>query len=75
MFTKTIIPNSSSVTIQLPESFVGEEVMLIAIVQKKERTAAKAEDRIGVIKKRYSVYPRVNLTSFSFDRDEANDFS
>ncbi|MCE7041102.1 hypothetical protein [Dyadobacter sp. CY312] len=75
MFTKIIIPNSSSVTIQLPESFVGEEVMLIAMVEKKEKKTDTVGSKAGVIKKRYSVYPRVNLNNFSFDRDEANDFS
>ncbi|WP_221394453.1 PIN domain-containing protein [Dyadobacter sp. NIV53] len=45
MYTQTIIPDSPSVTIQLPDSYVGQEVRLIAIVEKKELSL-----RISVIK-------------------------
>ena len=75
MFTKTIIPDSTSVTIQLPDSYVGEEVRLIAVIEKKWNKSDQPEDKVNMIRKKYSTYPRIDLSSFSFDRDEANDFS
>ena len=75
MFTKTIILDSSSVTIQLPESYVGEEVRLIALIEKKDTKSKEARNKKEAIKKKYSVYPRIDLSGFSFNRDEANDFS
>jgi len=75
MFIKTIIPDSTSVTIQLPESYVGEEVRLIAVVEKKWNKSHQPEDKVDMIRKKYSAYPRIDLSGFSFNRDEANDFS
>ncbi|TDE11999.1 hypothetical protein [Dyadobacter psychrotolerans] len=74
MFTQTIIPDKASITIQLPESFVGEEVRVIAVVEKKTDVMKSLSDRLKAVKDKYSVYPRVNLSDFTFDREEANDF-
>jgi hypothetical protein len=72
MYTKTIKPKSTSVTIDLPESFVGEHVRVTAVVERKEkpRKASSLEE----IHKRYSKFPRTDMSKFKFDRDEANDF-
>lgn len=74
MFIKTIIPDSNSVTILLPDSFVGEEVKLIAVVEKKQNKSESIKDEISKIRNRYSVYPRVDVSGFTFNRDDANDF-
>ena len=74
MFTQTIIPDNTSITIQLPESFVGEEVRVIAVVEKKTDVMKNLSDRLKAVRDKYSVYPRVDLSGFTFDRDEANDF-
>ena len=74
MFIKTIIPDSTSVTIHLPDNFVGEEVKLIAVIEKKQNKSEGIKDKISKIRDRYSVYPRVDVSGFSFNRDDANDF-
>ena len=74
MFTKTIVPKTASVTIQLPENFIGEQVRVIATVEKRGAESMGLTEKIRDIKKRYSIYPRVDLGSFTFNRDEANDF-
>ena len=72
MFTKTITPRKKSVTIDLPESFVGENVRLIAIVEKDDlKTVNK---NVSLIENTYSKYPKLDLSDFKFNRDDANDF-
>lgn len=72
MFTKNITPKTTSVTIELPSDFVGKNIKVTAVVERieKPRKAASLED----IHERYSRFPRVDLSKFKFDRDEANDF-
>lgn len=72
MFTKTITPKSTSVTIDLPEDFIGKHVRVTAVVEreKSRKTAASLKD----IHERYSKFPRIDMSKFKFDRDEANDF-
>jgi hypothetical protein len=72
MYTKSITPESTSVTIDLPESFVGKHVKVTVVIEKEEipRKAPSLED----IHERYSKFPRIDMTKFKFDRDEANDF-
>lgn len=72
MYTKTIKPKSTSVTIDLPESFVGKHVKVTAILEKKEKPR-KARS-LQEIEERYSKFPRTDMSKFKFDRDEANDF-
>ncbi len=74
MFTQTIVPKSNKVTIKLPDNFVGEAVRLIALVEKPEQPEV-AESTSDAVSNRYAKYPRVDLSTFKFDRDEANDFS
>lgn len=72
MFTKTITPETTSVTIELPQDFVGEDVKLTAVIERRQkpREAVSLED----IERRYSKFPRIDMSKFKFDRDEANDF-
>jgi hypothetical protein len=75
MFTKTIKPKSTSVTIDLPESFVGKDVRVTAVVEKpKDYERLTPAERLEHIKNIYSKFPRRDLSKFKFDRDEANDF-
>ena len=75
MFTKTITPKSTSVTIELPKDYVGEHVKLIAIIErKKDIEKLSPAERLELIKNTYSKFPRRDLSKFKFDRDEANDF-
>jgi hypothetical protein len=72
MFTKTVVPDSASITIDLPANYVGEHVRVIAIIEKDEN--AFSEERRKNVSQVYSNYPKVDLTKFKFDREEANDF-
>ena len=73
MYTKTIIPETRSITLDLPASFIGEQVRVIAVVE-KDASASQEKERVNLIAKTYSVYPQVDLSSFKFNREEANDF-
>ena len=72
MFTKSITPETTSVTIELPADFVGKNIKVTAVIERREkpRKAASLED----IERRYSKFPRIDMSKFKFDRNEANDF-
>lgn len=72
MFTKTITPETTSVTIELPADFVGKNIKVTAVVERREkpRRAKSLEE----IRERYSKFPKTDLSKFKFDRDEANNF-
>ena len=72
MFTKTIIPKKKSITIDLPENFIGENVRLIAIIEKDEVEAV--DNNSNRIQEVYSKYPTLDLSNFKFNRNDANDF-
>jgi hypothetical protein len=72
MFTKTVVPDSASITIDLPANYVGEHVRVIAIIEKDEN--AFSEERRKNVSQVYASYPKIDLTKFKFDREEANDF-
>lgn len=72
MFTKTIIPKKKSITIDLPENFIGENVRLIAIIEKDEVEAV--DNNSSRIQEIYSKYPSLDLSNFKFNRNDANDF-
>lgn len=72
MFTKNITPKTTSVTIDLPPDFVGKNIKVTAVIERREkpRKAASLEE----IHERYSKFPRIDMSKFKFDRNEANDF-
>ncbi|SDD74745.1 hypothetical protein SAMN04487996_10299 [Dyadobacter soli] len=72
MYTKTITPETTSVTIELPADFVGKNIKVTAVVErrKKPRRVQSLEE----IRERYSKFRKADLSQFKFDRDEANDF-
>ena len=72
MFTKTIIPKKKSITIDLPENFIGENVRLIEIIEKDEVEAV--DNNSNRIQEIYSKYPTLDLSNFKFNRNDANDF-
>lgn len=75
MFTKNITPKTTSVTIELPADFVGKNIKVTAIVEKKKDIEKLSPaERLELIKNTYSKFPRRDLSKFKFDRSEANDF-
>ncbi|MGG7663761.1 hypothetical protein [Dyadobacter sp. BHUBP1] len=75
MFTKNITPETTSVTIELPADFIGKNVKVTAMVEKKKDIEKlNPTERLELIKNTYSKFPRRDLSKFKFDRNEANDF-
>ncbi|WP_342085735.1 DUF2080 family transposase-associated protein [Dyadobacter sp. OTU695] len=75
MFTKTITPKTTSVTIELPDEYIGKNVKVTASVEvPKNYEKLTLAERLEHIKNTYSKFPRKDLSKLKFDRDEANDF-
>lgn len=72
MFTKTITPKTTSVTIELPADYVGKNIKVTAVVERREKP--RRVQSLEEIHERYSKFPRIDMSKFKFDRDEANDF-
>ena len=73
MLREIITPKKRSVTVQLPEEMVGKTVEVIAFeieTAKKEPSRAQRLRRIEALTKS----SLVDLSGFSFDRNEANDY-
>ncbi|MEO3403934.1 hypothetical protein AAFN85_08520 [Mucilaginibacter sp. CAU 1740] len=75
---RTILkPERNSLTIKLPDNFVGKVIEVIAfeIEQNADEQVATEEKkkRIEDLNKVLNKH-RVDLTNFKFDRDEANDY-
>ena len=78
MIRKIVIPQERTYLLELPEEFVGKEVEVLAFkveegtrINQEELVEWSKEDRIKYLKKALEPY-RVDLSDFSFDRDEAN---
>ncbi|WP_207428405.1 hypothetical protein [Pedobacter sp. SYSU D00535] len=74
MYTKTIIPKTKSITIDLPDEFVGEQVRLIMVIEKETGYHEVEDKKVDKLREAYSKYKRQDLSGFTFNRDEANDF-
>lgn len=72
MFTKNITPKTTSVTIELPEDFVGKNIKVTAYIERIEKTTRVKS--LEEIRETYSKFRKADLSKFKFDRDEANDF-
>ncbi|WP_031527218.1 hypothetical protein [Dyadobacter crusticola] len=71
MYIKTFIPKSTSLLLDLPDDFVGEQVRIVAVVEKaQEGSRERGQKHVA---ETYSKYPKVDLTSLKFDREEANE--
>ena len=71
MYKKSLIPQSTSLLLHLPKSFVGEHVRIVAVVEKTQE--CDLEKRRSQIAKTYSKYPKADLALLNFDREEANE--
>ncbi len=75
---RTILkPEKNSLTIKLPDNFIGKVIEVIAFeieqVGSDKIVDSEKRKRIEVINKALSKH-RVDLSNFKFDRDEANDY-
>ena len=80
MVRKIVIPQERTYTLELPEEFIGKEVEVLAFevsedvpAHKKTLSDQSREARIEYLRKVLEPY-RVDLSNFTFDRDEANDY-
>lgn len=73
MYSKTIIPTKENHTIDLPEEFFGKKI-LITVEAFDTEIEPPTEEKLAEIEKTFSKYKKVNLDTFVFNRDEANNF-
>ncbi|MDX2302195.1 MAG: hypothetical protein NW226_05310 [Microscillaceae bacterium] len=80
MIRKIIIPTQDSYLLQLPAYFIGKKVEVLAFelksetIRKSKTTVPESkEDRILYLKKVLDKF-RVDLSNFTFNRDEANEY-
>ena len=80
MVRKIVIPQERTYTLELPEEFIGKEVEVLAFKVGKDAPTREQttpdqskEARIEYLRKVLEPY-RVDLSNFTFDRDEANDY-
>lgn len=71
-------PDKNSLTIKLPDSFVGKTIEVIAFeihqIDNEIIVAAEKKKRIEDINKALNKH-RVDLTNFKFNRDKANNYN
>lgn len=80
MIRKIVVPQQRTLLLELPEEFIGKEVEVLAF-EVTEDTSTKhnvwanqsKEERIQYLRETLEPY-RVDLSNFSFDRDEANNY-
>lgn len=76
MIRQIVMPTQNTYVLQLPDEFVGKMVEVLAFELEQEqlpkRELSKAQ-RLAAIKKGLDKY-RIDLSSFRFNRDEANDY-
>ncbi len=71
MIRKILVPQERTYVLELPESFLGKEVEVLAFeVEKKKAVSSKSLEDI----EKELVGLTVNDPGFAFDRDEANDY-
>lgn len=73
MYSKTIIPTKENHTIDLPEEFFGKKI-LITVEAFDTEIKPPSEEKLAEIEKTFAKYKKVNLDTFNFNRDEANNF-
>lgn len=80
MIRKIVVPQERTLTLELPETFVGKEVEVLAFEvdeidnhTEPDETVVNMseEERIAYLRKTLSFH-QVDLSNFTFDRDEAN---
>lgn len=80
MIRKIITPQERTYVLELPEDFVGKEIEVLAFEVEEDSvkpgndlTKKAKEERVKYLKKVLEPH-RVDLSNFSFDRDEANNY-
>lgn len=77
MLHQIVIPTNNTLTLRLPDEFVGKEVEVWAAPVAQPATLPLAEAELmrkaAAIRAVASQYP-LDMSRFTFDRDEANDY-
>ena len=78
MIRKIITPRERTFTLEMPESFVGKKVEILVFEVEEgdkplEYTDEDKIDKLNRLNKSLEGY-KVDLSNFSFDREEANDY-
>ncbi len=75
MIRKIIVPTERQYILEIPESFIGKNVEVLAF-EVSETEVLQEEDEKGRLKKIRSAFDgvRVDLSNYKFDRDEANNY-
>ncbi len=80
MIRKIVFPQQRTYLLELPEEFIGKEVEVLAFeVTDSSSTQGKVfanqsqDERLQYLKKALAPY-RVDLSNYTFDRNEANDY-
>ena len=72
MIRKILIPQECTYVLELPESFLGKEVEVLAfeVEKRKEIVPSKSLEEL----EKELIGLTINDPGFAFDRDEANDY-
>ena len=73
MFRQIVIPTDNTLTLQIPNEWIGKKVEIIAKSIDKTPTSSLETERKDVQKMFNNC--RVSLSNFVFNRDEANDYN
>lgn len=77
MIRTILTPEKNSLTIKLPDNFVGKVIEVIAFeieqIGAEKKGLVEKNKRIEAINKALDKH-RVDLSDFKFDRSEANDY-
>ena len=80
MIREIVVPTGNTLTLALPDSFVGKEIEVLAFELnpseapvRSELSEADMEERLAYVR---SIFDgaRVDLSNYKFDRDEANNY-
>ena len=77
MIRKIIVPTERQYILEIPESFIGKSVEVLAFeVDEPDNEAPQEENKKERLKKIRSAFDgvRVDLSNYKFDRDEANNY-
>jgi len=75
MIRKIIIPTERQYILEIPESFIGKNVEVLAfeVSEAEELKEEKKKERKKKIRSAFDGV-RVDLSNYKFDRDEANNY-
>lgn len=73
MYVTTIFPTKKNHTLEIPKEFYDKEIIVTAQTVSKYPDTNK-EEQILELDKIFNKYRKINLSTFKFDRNEANNF-